>query len=160
MISGHASLARARRERRASRRLPTNPYLQITSMTDMFTLILAFLLSFYDPNQVDAPTLVLPTVPVLGETKEGVRLEVRSDGVVLDGVLLLTLDAAAVPAGTARTGRVLGVVRDALQPFTGSGAPLLVSCDKSVPFSVLGDVLASASAAGFDNYRFVVESTR
>lgn len=160
MISRHAGLARARRERRASRRLPTNPYLQITSMTDMFTLILAFLLSFYDPNQVDAPSLVLPSVPVMGETKEGVRLEVRRDGVVLDGVVLLTLDDAGVPVGTERAGRVVLVIRDALQGRSESGGLLLVSCDKSVAFGVLGDVLASASAAGFNDYRFVVESTR
>ncbi len=131
-------------------------------MTDMFTLILAFLLSFYDPAQVDAPSLVLPSVAALGGEKEGIKLEVRKDAVVLDGVVLLPLDGkGGIESGTERSGRILTAVRDALQPRVADPAPtLLVACDKTVPFSVIGDVLSSANAAGFHDYRFVVESTR
>lgn len=153
--------AAARKERRARRRLPENPYLQITSMTDMFTLILAFLLTFYDPNVVDAPSLVLPAVPASAGEKDGSRLEVRTDAIVLGGVRVLTLDGHGRYLG-GRTADASGLpeLRDALAALPHPEAPLLLACDKAVPYSIVGDVLTSAHAAGVDDYRFVVESTR
>lgn len=153
--------ARARRQRRLQRRLPTNPYLQITSMTDMFTLILAFLLTFYDPSIVGAPSLVLPAVPVNAEEKPGPRIDVRSDGIVVDGVLVVTLDGhGGLRPGVERDAEGIPAVREALSARARDSATLLVACDKSAPYGIVGDVLASAHAAGFDDYRFVVESTR
>ncbi len=129
-------------------------------MTDMFTLILAFLLTFYDPNLADAPTLLLPAVAVRSETKEGLRLEVRKEAVMLDGAVLLTLGGGSrLPAGLA-PGAILPGVQDALSARHTDDLDLLVACDKTVPYGVVASVLASASAAGFKDYRFVVESTR
>ncbi len=153
--------AAARKERRARRRLPENPYLQITSMTDMFTLILAFLLTFYDPNVVDAPSLVLPAVPASAGEKQGSRLEIRTDAIVLNGVRVLSLDGHGryLPSTTPDSAGVPSLRSD-LAALPNPGQPLLIACDKAVPYSVVGDVLSSAHAAGVDDYRFVVESTR
>lgn len=153
--------ARARRLRRSQRRLPLNPYLQITSMTDMFTLILAFLLTFYDPNVVDAPSLVLPAVPVTSDEKRGPRVEVRSDAIVVDGVVVAQLDGhGGLGSGVERDADGIRAVREALASRAEEDATLLVACDKTAPYGIVGEVLVSARAAGFDDYRFVVESTR
>lgn len=147
--------AAARKARRAQRRLATSADIQITSMMDMFTIILVFLLTFFDPSRGGADSVELPAVAATGKDAAGLRVEVRKDGVWLDDRRLLPLDGAG---GLPRDAD-LGAVSDALRQHDGAEG-LLVAVDKSVPYATVAGVLGAASAAGFDEYRFVVESTR
>ena len=149
-----------RKTRRLQRRVPLRVELQITSMMDMFTIILVFLLTFFDPGQADTSVLVLPTVAASGAEKPGIRIEIRKDAIAVDGVEVVTLDGnGGLQDSTERIGRVLLAVEQSLEGKANDGG-LVVAIDRSVPYAVVADVLASANAAGFNDYRFVVESTR
>ena len=149
-----------RKTRRLQRRVPLRVELQITSMMDMFTIILVFLLTFFDPGQADTSVLVLPTVAASGAEKPGIRIEIRKDAIAVDGVEVVTLDGnGGLEDSTERIGRVLLAVEQSLEGEANDGG-LGVAIDRSVPYAVVADVLASANAAGFNDYRFVVESTR
>ncbi len=149
-----------RKARRAQRRVPLRVDLQITSMMDMFTIILVFLLTFFDPEQAETPVLVLPAVAASGAEKPGIRVEIRKNAVAIDGAEVLALDGSGgLVSGTELQGRVLVAVQQALEGREADKG-LVVAIDRSVPYAVVADVLASANAAGFTEYRFVVESTR
>jgi biopolymer transport protein ExbD len=129
-------------------------------MMDMFTIILVFLLTFFDPGQAETPVLVLPSVPASGGEKPGIRIEIRKNAVAIDGAEVLALDGnGGLTGGTELQGRVLVEVRQALEGRDRDNG-LVVAIDRTVPYAVVADVLASANAAGFNDYRFVVESTR
>jgi biopolymer transport protein ExbD len=158
-VSARESAA-ARKVRRLQRRVPLRVELQITSMMDMFTIILVFLLTFFDPDQADSSVLVLPAVAASGSEKPGIRIEIRKDAIAVDGVEVVTLDGSGgLQDSTERIGRVLLAVEQSLEGKEKDSG-LVVAIDRAVPYAVVADVLASANAAGFNDYRFVVESTR
>jgi biopolymer transport protein ExbD len=144
----------------------------LTSMTDMFTMILIFLLTFVDPTTQNADGVTLPAGTSQQAPEKGVSLTVTPDKVLVEGREVLQLEAGALPSGTARTGRRIDAVYERLAAAAsalpaspgppeqgGSNAVLLVAADRGVPFSVLGELLYTAGQAGFGQFRFVVIST-
>lgn len=124
-------------------------------MMDMFTIILVFLLTFFDPSQAASDTMELPAVPASGADDPGLRVDVRKDGVWLAGARVVALDGG----GALLDGEGAAALGDALQN-QGTTDGLVVAVDRAVPYATVAAVLSAASAAGFDEYRFVVESTR
>lgn len=151
-------MSRLPARRRRERRIGPASDLTITSMVDMFTMILTFLLNFVDPAMGDASPLSLPTARATASPSEGVQVEVSRDGIVVAGTRVagLTPDGRAVDPAVERSGAVLVPVTAALRGAS-TELPLVLSCDRSVPFAVVGEVLQSARAAGFQRYRFVVD---
>lgn len=162
-----------RRPRLGARRprVPMNPSFQITSMLDMFTIILVFLLNFLDPAAEASADLTLPEAKVEADVGEGTVLTVTRDRVLVNGKEVLQLEDGRLPAVVERTGRridalhrrleeagaALAVSRTTAEP-EASNAALAVHCDRAVPFSVLGELLYTAGQAGFGQFRFVVIS--
>lgn len=134
--------------------------LMITSMLDMFTIILVFLLNFFDPRMSTEAALELPpsasTVPV----DAGVILEVGRDAVKVGETRVLRLEEGRLPADVTREGRRIEAVFQALSrardTAPAEAAVLVVRCDRHTSFAVLGDILYSAGVAGWTEYRFVV----
>jgi len=124
----------------------------------MFTMILTFLLNFVDPAMGDASPLSLPTARATAAPSEGVQVEISRDGIVVAGTLVAALspDGRAVAAGVERSGAVLLPVAAALRGASPD-LPVVLTADRDVPFVVIGEVLQSARAAGFERYRFVVD---
>jgi biopolymer transport protein ExbD len=137
---------------RRSRRIVPAPMVPITSMLDMFTIILVFLINFLDPEQDSAAAIELPQT-VLSVKGKGeallvvARTEVRVGPAGAQRVVATTpeLDVDALDAA-------LDALRDALP----SESPVLVvAVDKGVTWQAASDVLARASASGFGDFSFV-----
>jgi len=143
------------------RRVEANASLTITSMMDMFVIILLFLLVFFDPDAQPDPLFQLPASTATAPQSRGTSIRVKRDGIEVDGRHVLDLTAGEL-RGAARDGRRIVAVEGALaaarNSAAGEEAALRVECDKAVPWATLGDVLATAAAAGFDQYRLVVLS--
>lgn len=132
-----------------ARRVEATTDLNITSMMDMFTIILVFLLTFFDPTQSSSPSFTLAQVNTVGKEGEGLRLDVHLDGVYLQGARLAGLVEGRGEVDAAVQGALAGQDR---------AQPLVVAVDKRVPYETVAGVLEAASGAGFANYRFAVES--
>lgn len=144
--------------RRGKRRVETAASLSITSMMDMFTIILVFLLVFFDPEAQPDPEFQLPSSVATQEVAEGTTLRVKRDAVEVNGQTVLPMVDGDLGSAT-RDGRRVVAVHGALESARAQATgelPLLVECDQAVPWSTLGDLLATASGAGFQSYRFVV----
>ena len=156
---------RSRADRRG-RRNKMAASLTITSMMDMFTLILLFLLVFFDPeNQADSQ-LELPTAHAEAKAESGPRVRVARDRVSVDGREVGRLVGGELDQALPRQGSAVVPLVEALQAARaaapprpdGSAPALMVECDKQVAWSVLAPVLASAADAGFPKYRLLVLS--
>ena len=158
--------------------------LTITSMMDMMTIILVFLLKSYSTDDISVAAsddLVLPVSTTQVKPQLAVNLVVTRSMVVVDGVEVLRLTeeadeenpgdmVIAVPEDekkgqliTRLYDRLLEKAEDAKQlaEMTGSEdhefkGRVLLQCDKNLPFSVIREVMYTAGQAQFSEFRFVV----
>ncbi|MFZ5475779.1 MAG: ExbD/TolR family protein [Myxococcota bacterium] len=141
--------------RRGRRRIPATPMVTVTSMMDMFTIILVFLLNFLDPTQQQAAELALPTSRATeAAPSDAVTLTVSRDAVLVAGQHV----AGASEAGLDEAARA--ALEGALETARSRSkdATLRVAADKAVPYRVLVAALRAAGDAGFEQYSFVVIS--
>lgn len=160
-----------RRERR--RRIEASQELIITSMVDMFTLLLTFLLNFVNPSSSTADDVLLPDSTSAEAVGAGVVLAVNAERVTVDGQVVLTLEGdptdPRVPAGALAADGSIPELGDALaraldnQPVARSSdspdAALVVQCDRSLPYALVSELLLSARGAGFHHFRLVVNGS-
>lgn len=167
-----------------ARRQTTDGGLNITSMMDMMTIILVFLLKSYSTSDVSvAPSdnLQLPTSTSQKAPELAVNLVVAKDQIVVDGVPVLDLTQVpdeenpgqqliAVPEDEKR-GQVITKLYDRLLEKAEAAKTLaeqsgsddhafkgrvLIQCDRELPFSVLREVMYTAGQAQFGEFKFVV----
>ncbi len=136
------------------RRVEVAPSLNITSMLDMFTIILVFLLNFLDPDQDSSAGLSLPETaavePGRGEALLVVgRTDVRVGPAGAQQVVPVAADGSLDAERLART------LQELRGSFPESGAPLVVAVDKGVTWAAASRTLGVASEAGFGDFRFV-----
>ena len=151
---------------RGRRRNSVDHGLIITSMVDMFTLVLLFLLVFYDPAYQGGSEVDLPVGASVITAQSGVTVRVAPDGISVAGNVVASLPGGGLDGSLVRDGQAIVALVEALSVELAStkvadseGDPvLIVECDKAVPWSVLGPVLESGSRAGFPRYRFLVQS--
>lgn len=157
--------------------------LNITSMMDMMTIILVFLLKNYSTEDISvAPSddLVIPISSAKRAPKLAVNVVVSRKDIVVDGEWVLDLERGVdpetgeelitVPASEkrgqmikalherlfekAQTSKDLGAKTGA-EDFEFKGE-ILLQCDKRLPFSVIREVMFTAGQAQFGNFRFIV----
>ena len=157
--------------------------LAITSMMDMMTIILVFLLKSYSTNDVSVAAsadLQLPSSSAAKAPELSVNLVVSKSQIVVDGVPVLNLttvpdeetgeDLLAVPEDE-KKGQMITRLYDrllekaeqskALGEASGSAehefkGRILLQCDKTLPFSVIREVMYTAGQAQFGEFKFVV----
>lgn len=148
------------RRRRTPRRATLAHGLIITSMVDMFTLVLLFLLMFYDPLYDGSSPVELPSGDVQAKAQGGPTITVTTENIVVNGKPVAAIRDGRLDSAVAMQGRAITALVASLSPLVPTGgaeAPAVsVECDRRVPWQVLGAVLESASQAGFPRYRFVV----
>ncbi len=129
-------------------------------MVDMFTLVLLFLLMFYDPLYDGSSPIQLPAARVQTANEGAVGVRVTRESIEVDGKKVLSSGEGAPPPVAGSSGRAIPALVQALMPLVPKGADpvpaIVVECDKRVSWEVLGAVLESAAEAGFPRYRFVV----
>jgi len=169
--------------KKKSRRGSGEGTLSITSMMDMMTIILVFLLKSYQTENVSVAAsddLQIPISTAEKSPKLAVNLVVSRKDIVVDGEWVLdleqTVDEAtgsptlAVPDDEKR-GQLIAKLYDLmlskaetakdLGAKTGSEdfdfkGEVLLQVDKRMPFSVVREVMFTAGQAQFGNFRFVV----
>jgi biopolymer transport protein ExbD len=167
-----------------ARRPKEGDSLNITSMMDMMTIILVFLLKSYSTQDISiAPSddLELPMSTTKTEPQVAVNLVVTKSQIIVDGVTILRLtrvpdpsdatkERLAVPDDEKR-GQLINhlheVLLDKAESAKNLGSQsgseehsfkgrLLIQCHKTLPFSVLREVMYTAGQAQFSEFRFVV----
>lgn len=130
----------------------------LTSLVDMMVILLVFLLkSFSVEGQLVTPAadLQLPPSSVRESADTALSVEVTTSGINLDGVRVAPLPA------TDADSFIIGGLHTALAELAPTGADsngrsANVQCDRRVDFAVLKQVLATCSAAGYDDLALLV----
>ena len=132
--------------------------LQITSMADIFMILLVFLLKSYATSVTNiAPSghISLPEVTAQGVPKDSLKIEVGKEGVIIDDKQVVSLrnyefGAEEMAAGEASptVTRVLNEQRTKKNDANNDSA-LVVMADEGTPYSTIKRVVASAAGAGF-----------
>lgn len=158
--------------------------LQITSMADIFTILLVFLLkSFSTGISTISPTadMVLPEAKAGDEVKESLKLEIASGSILIDDkpiTQLLNFKFVATDLekdGTPRSLNAALIAQRSRQPAsvkpdasansqtapgvaqaTMLGTRLMVLADQKTPYSTLKAVMAAAGNSGFVDLKLVV----
>jgi biopolymer transport protein ExbD len=167
-----------------ARRAEIDADLNINSMMDMMTIILVFLLKSYSTQDISiaaSDDLQLPTSTAGKAPELAVNLVVAKNQIVVDGVPVLNLtvkpdednpgvELTAVPDDEKR-GQSITKLYDrllekaeaakALGEQSGSAdfefkGRILLQVDRSMPFSVLREVMYTAGQAQFGEFKFVV----
>lgn len=140
--------------------------LNITSMTDVFTILLVFLLQTYSSNEVNIEPITglrLPTSSTQKNPVNGVKLsisptELKFDQTVLAKVNNSEIESAAIDS---KDSNFIKPLFDELQKFNKENETLaktgkvLLQADQELPFSTIRKVMYTASMAGFPNLKIV-----
>ena len=166
-------------------RRPTNDGgLNITSMMDMMTIILVFLLKSYSTTEVSVTPsgeMELPTSTAQQNPEMAVQLLVSKTQILVDGAPVLNLTTMPDEQNPGQTlvvvpedekkGQMITDLYDvlldkaeqakALGEASGSDehafkGRILLQCDKTLPFSVIREVMYTAGQAQFSEFKFVV----
>lgn len=146
--------------------------LQITSMADIFVIILVFLLKSYSSGAVAlTPTngLQLPQAMSGEAPVEALMVEITQNGVQVDGKPAVALDAFQFPRGDLLANGTSQTLLKALEAQRRRelviaksnsdvkvDARILVSCDQRAPYSTVKAVLASAAVHGYTDFKLAV----
>lgn len=146
--------------------------LNITSMADIFTIILVFLLKSYATSAVNvtpAKGMLLPQA-VAGEAPvEALKVEITSDAVSVEGVPIVTLTGFQFGGGEMQgngTSKRLAETfskerqRQLLIAKSNSDvkvdAKMVVVADQRAPYDTIKAVLASGAVHGYTDFKLAV----
>lgn len=161
---------------RGSRFKPAGPFkLQLTSLMDMFTIILVFLLvsmSSEDYDFVRDESVDLPLSKAEGRFAPAVNVVVSEGYVKVAENIVTRLNEGEVTDDQVKAGRLDAVVRAArrareLQQAEAQAASgdqeegqeeiIVIQAERSLPYRTVYLVMRSCSIAGFNRYRLVIE---
>lgn len=138
--------------------------LQITSMADIFTILLVFLLKSFSTDAAKITPHENLSLPVAGTSQpivEAMRVEILQNLILIDDKPIAELNGFLFDPkdlesnGTSRSLSTVFIEKarkDSLQKYPR----LLVLADQKAPFSTIKRVLASASNGGFEDFKLVV----
>jgi biopolymer transport protein ExbD len=149
--------------------------LQITSMADIFTILLVFLLKSYATGAISptsAKGMQLADAQASDVAVEALKLEVTENAVLVEGQAVMELKSFAFdPKDLAANGtsRKLAASleqqrkRQLLIAKSNSDVKIdpkiIVLADKRVPYGTLKSVLASAAVHGYTDFKLAVVKT-
>jgi biopolymer transport protein ExbD len=150
---------------RKKKKLSEDMSLQITSMADIFTILLVFLLKSYATsltNLAPVSQTKLPEATVKGsEIRDTLKMEVNADAILIDEKPVVRLrNFEFAPGEIAEDGRSPSIFRVLLEqrrhlPNPNLDPNLLVMADEKTPFSTIKPLLASAANAGFVDLQLI-----
>ncbi len=150
--------------------------LQITSMIDMFTIILVFLLKSYSTSAIEVqPTkgLSLPFSTANVQPIEALKISVSKDGVFVDEKLIVplsngTIDTKLTEKNDSRFIRTLFEALDEQAKKTQAiskqndsvqfDGKVIFQADQGLNYELLKKVMYTASLAGYADFKFAVIS--
>lgn len=149
------------------------PGLMLTSLLDMFTIILIFLIVSFEAEDYEFkldPGLTLPQSSASSVLKPAINLAITPDSLKIDSEEIVKLDQGKFQEQYHDQGEIpivverLKVAHDRIREREAAGllgddedpAIVLVQADKGLDYKTLFLVLRSASVAGFDKYRLAI----
>jgi biopolymer transport protein ExbD len=154
----------SRRMTRLSRFRPKVSRLNLTSLMDVFTILVFFLVMNSGPTEIlDAPNdLVLPESVVEAKPSETVVINVGKEHVLVQGqpvariADIMALDGGDIEPIMARLAelqeRVIGVRTQAV----ARSEAVTILADKSIPFSVVKQIMSTCTAQGYTRISLAV----
>ncbi|NRB41938.1 MAG: biopolymer transporter ExbD [Pseudomonadales bacterium] len=155
------------------------PTLQITSMMDMFTIILFFLLfSFSDkPDEIQLEkSLSLPSSSAKIDYNNAIQLMLSTEKIILDGKIVATIRDNKIQGvdinapeksalyqtlvkemerlKTLQKSKNIGIEAD--QNIKKDQPHILLFCDEELPYEVIQNTVEITAAAGFSNFQLMV----
>ncbi len=149
---------------RLSRFRPKVSRLNLTSLMDVFTILVFFLVMNSGPTEIlDPPNdLVLPESVVEAKPSETVVINVGKEEVLVQGepvariADLLATDGGDILPIMARLaelqGRVIGLRTQAVAESTA----VTILADKSIPFSIVKQIMSTCTAQGYTRISLAV----
>lgn len=155
--------------------------LQITSMADIFTILLVFLLKSYSVSAINVnvdKNLKLPAAHGGQEQVEAFKVEVSETGISVEGTVIVPLKNYEPSLSEVNKDGSLKSVIEALvkekkkqrsmasamgkdkdkEKDETADRKLLIIADKKVPYKLMKMVLSSASSEDFTDFKLVVVS--
>lgn len=152
----------------AMRAAPSTFKIQITSMVDMFVILLVFLLKSFSTSPINiAPRegMVLPASSSVTDPVDVAKVIISNDGVYLNDEQVLTLDKGSVPTKEldSRDSRFIKSLYKALMEQAKGAKPetagqLLLQADRELSYQQLEKILFTSGAAGFSDVKLAVLS--
>ena len=142
--------------------------LQLTSLLDMFTIILVFLLESFQAEDAGFTLhagLTLPESSARSPFKPSVNIALSQEGVFVDGALVHTLQSGGeATASELRAGTIPVVVDAVAAAWKSSDARAedgevvaSLQADEEMPYDTINLVMRSAAESGCYRFRLVVE---
>ena len=147
--------------------------LQITSMADIFTILLVFLLKGIASDAIQIAPSNGTKLPAGAHTRpltEAVlQLEIAKDGVLIEKQFVTSLNNYRMPASVDAKGGIIPALNERLQKererqkiiaaandsVKNDGRAIILS-DENVPFTTLKPILRTLSANGYSDIKFAV----
>jgi biopolymer transport protein ExbD len=154
----------SRRIARMARNKGSRPMLNLTSLMDVFTILVFFLLVnsatvevLQQPKQITLPDSVVETKP-----RETVVIFVGMEEVLVQGVPVARVadiqatDSAEIEPISVRLAELSGSVIGLSTQAVAESQEVTVLADKSVPFSVLKKIMATCTGQGYTRVSLAV----
>jgi biopolymer transport protein ExbD len=146
------------------RKLNNDMVLQITSMADIFTILLVFLLKSFSTgasNITPASSLRLPESKKANPIADTLKLEISPKTILVDEKPVIALNQFQFEPLELENDGTPKALNEALKHQSSKNTlqkypQMLILADQSTPYSTLKRVLASASGHGFVDYKLVV----
>ena len=153
-----------RRIRRMGRNRVKIGKMNLTSLMDVFTILVFFLLVNSGSVEVmEAPkTVVLPESKVQAKPRETVVIFISPDEVLVQGEPVISVQQILESENltiSPVTDRLLEVGQTVLGPNTAAAAEsqeVTILADKSVPFDVIRKVMSTCTEGGYENVSLAV----
>jgi biopolymer transport protein ExbD len=156
-----------RRIRRMSRNRTKIPKMNLTSLMDVFTILVFFLLvNTGSVELLEAPkTVVLPESKVTTKPRETIVIFISPDEVLVQGkpvalvANILDDNMATVDAVTARLAELNEQVLGPNTRIVAASREVTILADKSVPFAVVKKIMSTCTRGGIENISLAVIQT-
>ena len=155
------------------RRKSPQAKVMLTSMMDMFTIILVFLLYSYSTEEQNfhiEKNLTLPVSNAQERLETAISVVISRDAITVEDVVVAHIHRGQLRQTIVRENRIVPLM-DELKRYkdmaitrayqrgealTESDDIVLVQADQGTPFHILDMVLKSSGVAGFPKFRFAV----
>ncbi len=155
------------RRARFNKKNNTTFALNINSMTDMFTIMLVFLLQTYSTNSYEIKPQMGLKMPVSVSDKapeEAPMIGLSKDALSLNDKNLLTISNFTIPSEHLDQGEIIKPLLSELQNLKQAQKDkpkeeIILQLDKDCPYPKVKQVLSTASVAGFTKVRLATISS-
>lgn len=141
--------------------------LQLTSLLDMFTIILVFLMVSFQSEDMDFilnSELELPVSGAKSPFKPAVNIAITQEAVMVDGEEVMQLleggDVSEEQLALGSVEAIADAVRAAWEAENRDGDEenvVVIQADSHLPYHTIHLVMKSAAMSGFYRYRLVIE---